>query len=162
MGRRFSESEQFRFGVAFQIALAMGTALRFVVIDRADVLDKEKRKFLTSLLVNSELHQAIVLAPSEEAPPSAKPQPTPQAPANAWDAGSVGLCGCRLHKALQPQAPTEWPGRGDLSIRTSAHEDSLSRHLSGRADFTANQGSDFDGGYFGNTLSIFLMSRSAH
>ena len=74
MGRRFSESEQFRFGVAFQIALAMGTGLRFVVIDRADVLDKEKRKFLTSLLVNSELDQAIVLATSEEAPPSVVPQ----------------------------------------------------------------------------------------
>ena len=42
--KHLSESEQFRFGVAFQIALAMVTGLRFVVIDRADVLDKEKRK----------------------------------------------------------------------------------------------------------------------
>jgi len=64
-----SESEQFRFGVAFQIALAMVTGLRFVVIDRADVLDKERRKMLTSLLLNSKLDQAIVLATSEEAPP---------------------------------------------------------------------------------------------
>src|SRR6266851_4894170 len=65
-----SESEQFRFGVAFQIALAMVTGLQFVVIDPADVLDKEKRKLLTSLLLNSKLDQAIVLATSEEAPPS--------------------------------------------------------------------------------------------
>ena len=60
--------------MAFQIALAMVTGLRFVVIDRADVLDKEKRKLLTSLLVNSGLDQAIVLATSEEAPPSVVPQ----------------------------------------------------------------------------------------
>jgi len=69
-----SESEQFRFGVAFQIALAMVTGLRFVVIDRADVLDKERRKMLTSLLLNSKLDQAIVLATSEDAPPSIIPQ----------------------------------------------------------------------------------------
>jgi hypothetical protein len=71
---QLSESEQFRFGVAFQIALAMVTGLRFVVIDRADVLDKEKRKMLTCLLVNSELDQAILLATIEEAPPSTVPQ----------------------------------------------------------------------------------------
>jgi len=66
-----SESEQFRFGVAFKIALAiaMVTGLQFVVIDRADVLGKEKRRMLTSLLLNSKFDQAIVLATSEEAPP---------------------------------------------------------------------------------------------
>ena len=72
--KHLSESEQFRFGVTFQSALAMVTGLRFVVIDRADLLDKEKRKLLTSLLVNSGLDQAIVLATSEEAPPSIAPQ----------------------------------------------------------------------------------------
>ena len=72
--KHLSESEQFRFGVAFQGALAMVTGLRFVVIDRADVLDKEKRKMLTSLLMNSKLDQAIVLATSEEVPPSIVPQ----------------------------------------------------------------------------------------
>ncbi len=72
--KHLSESEQFRFGVAFQISLAMVTGLRFVVIDRADLLDKEKRKMLTSLLLNSKLDQAIVLATSEDAPPSIVPQ----------------------------------------------------------------------------------------
>jgi DNA repair exonuclease SbcCD ATPase subunit len=66
--KHLSESEQFRFGVAFQIALAMVTGLRFVVIDRADLLDKERRKTLTGLLVNGGIDQAIVLATSEEAP----------------------------------------------------------------------------------------------
>src|SRR5713226_8432470 len=72
--KHLSESEQFRFGVAFQIALAIVTGLRFVVIDRADVLDKEKRKMLTSLLLNSKLDQAIVLATSDEVPPLGVPQ----------------------------------------------------------------------------------------
>jgi hypothetical protein len=72
--KHLSESEQFRFGVALQIALAMVMGLRFVVIDRADALDKERRKMLTGLLVNSGLDQAIVLATSEDAPPSAVPE----------------------------------------------------------------------------------------
>jgi DNA repair exonuclease SbcCD ATPase subunit len=71
--RQLSESEQLRFGVAFQIALAMVTGLRFVVIDRADVLDKERRKMLAGFLVNSVLDQAIVLATSEEAAPNLVP-----------------------------------------------------------------------------------------
>ena len=72
--KHLSESEQFRFGVAFQVALALVTGLRFVVIDRADLLDRERRKTLTGLLVNSALDQAIVLATSEEVPPSVVPQ----------------------------------------------------------------------------------------
>jgi len=72
--KQLSESERFRFGAAFQIALAIVTGLRFVVVDRADVLDKEKRKMLTSLLLNSELDQAIILATSDEAPPLSVPK----------------------------------------------------------------------------------------
>jgi len=72
--KQLSESERFRFGAAFQVALAMVGGLRFVVIDRADVLDKEKRKMLTGLLLNSELDQAIVLATSDEAPPLSVPK----------------------------------------------------------------------------------------
>jgi DNA repair exonuclease SbcCD ATPase subunit len=72
--KQLSESERFRFSVAFQIALAIVTGLRSVVIDRADVLDKDRRKLLTGLLMNSGLDQAIVLATSDEAPPSIVPQ----------------------------------------------------------------------------------------
>jgi DNA repair exonuclease SbcCD ATPase subunit len=72
--KHLSESEQFRFGVAFEIGLAMVTGLRFVVIDRADLLDKERRKTLTGLLVNGGLDQTMVLATSDDAPPSVVPQ----------------------------------------------------------------------------------------
>jgi len=64
----------FRFGIALQVALTMLMGLRFVVIDRADVLDKERRKMLTGLLLNSKLDQAIIPATSEEAPPSIVPK----------------------------------------------------------------------------------------
>jgi DNA repair exonuclease SbcCD ATPase subunit len=72
--KQLSESERFRFSIAFQIALAIVTGLRFVVIDRADVLDKDRRKLLTGLLMKSGLDQAIVLATSDEAAPSIVPQ----------------------------------------------------------------------------------------
>ena len=72
--KQLSESERFRFAVAFQIALATVTGVRFVVIDRADVLDRERRRMLTNLLVKSDLDQAIVLATSEEAEPAIVPE----------------------------------------------------------------------------------------
>lgn len=71
--KQLSESERFRFGIAFQLALATATGIRFVVIDRADVLDRTRRKMLTALLLNSEIEQAIVLATGEEPPPVSIP-----------------------------------------------------------------------------------------
>jgi hypothetical protein len=55
--KQLSESERFRFAIAFQLALAMATGIRFVVIDRADVLDRARRKMLTALLLSSEIDQ---------------------------------------------------------------------------------------------------------
>ena len=72
--KQLSESERFRFGVAFQIALATATGVRFVVIDRADVLDKERRRMLANLLMKSDLDQAIILATSEEPAPANVPE----------------------------------------------------------------------------------------
>jgi DNA repair exonuclease SbcCD ATPase subunit len=68
--RHLSESERFRFSIAIQLAVASATDIRFVVIDRADVLDKERRKLLTALLSSSNIEQAIVLATGEEGSPS--------------------------------------------------------------------------------------------
>ena len=72
--RQLSESERFRFGVAFQLAVATATGVRFTVIDRADVLDRHKRKLLTALLLSSDLEQAIVLATGEEDIPPQTPE----------------------------------------------------------------------------------------
>ena len=47
------------------------TGIQFVIIDRADALDKERRKLLTGLLLHSDVDQAIVLATGEEPPPKA-------------------------------------------------------------------------------------------
>jgi hypothetical protein len=72
--KQLSESERFRFGIAFQLALATATGFRFVVIDRADMLDTARRKALTALLLSSEIDQAIVLATGEEPPPLSIPR----------------------------------------------------------------------------------------
>jgi len=72
--KQLSESERFRFGIAFQLALATATGMRFVVIDRADVLDRPRRKVLTALLLSGEIEQAIVLATGEDALPSIVPE----------------------------------------------------------------------------------------
>ena len=72
--KHLSESERFRFSVAFQIVLATATGIRFIVIDRADILDNERRKLLTVLLSNSDVEQAITLAGSEKALPSIVPE----------------------------------------------------------------------------------------
>ena len=71
--KQLSESECFRFGIAFQIALAAVTGIRFVVIDRADVLDRPRRRELTALLLSNEIDQAIVLATGEEPAPLSVP-----------------------------------------------------------------------------------------
>lgn len=71
--KQLSESERFRFGIAFQFALATVTEVRFVVIDRADVLDRARRKVLTALLLNGQIDQAIVLATGEEPSPVSIP-----------------------------------------------------------------------------------------
>jgi len=71
--KQLSESERFRFGIAFQLALAVTTGIRFVVIDPADVLDKQRRKELTALLLKSDVDQAIVLATGEEPLPASIP-----------------------------------------------------------------------------------------
>lgn len=63
---QLSESEAFRFGVAFQIALAEATGVNLVVIDRADLLLPSTRPFLTSALMESNLDQAFVLAAQED------------------------------------------------------------------------------------------------
>jgi len=72
--RQLSESEQFRFGIALQVAVAIATGVGFVVIDRADALDTESRRMLTGLLMTSGLHQAIILATGEDAPSATLPE----------------------------------------------------------------------------------------
>jgi hypothetical protein len=89
--KHLSESERFRFSVAFQIALATVSGIRFIVIDRADVLDKERRKLLTRMLVENDLDQGIVLATGEEPPPVVVPQGV-----KFIDLGSLGNVG-RIH-----------------------------------------------------------------
>lgn len=62
---QLSESEQYRFSIAFQIALAEATGVNFVVIDRSDMLLPAVRSQLARALDESSLDQAIVLCAGE-------------------------------------------------------------------------------------------------
>jgi DNA repair exonuclease SbcCD ATPase subunit len=63
--RTLSKSERYRFAIAFQVALAMHTGFRFVVIDETDMLDGQGRGGLMQKIVNSDLDQAILLGTDE-------------------------------------------------------------------------------------------------
>ena len=68
--KTLSESERFQFAIAFQVALAMTTDIKLVVIDGADLFDEAGRGALFPLLLESGLDQAIIMATDErmEAP----------------------------------------------------------------------------------------------
>lgn len=69
---QLSESEAFRFAVAFQIALAEATHSPLVVIDRSDVLLPSLRPLLSTAVLNSSVEQIFILVAAEnpmEAPP---------------------------------------------------------------------------------------------
>jgi DNA repair exonuclease SbcCD ATPase subunit len=57
-----SESEQWRFSVAFQVAIAKVSGLGFVVLDRADVLVGENRAKLMEAVATAGLEQVFILA----------------------------------------------------------------------------------------------------
>jgi hypothetical protein len=62
-----SKSQKYRFSAAFQVALAITTGFRFVLIDESDIYDNEGRKNLFRALMNAELDQVVVLGTSEVA-----------------------------------------------------------------------------------------------
>lgn len=73
---QLSESERFRFGVALQVALAQATGVGLVVVDRADVLDRETRRGLNAMLLEAARAgvQSLVLATSTEGAPASAPE----------------------------------------------------------------------------------------
>ncbi|HEV8189472.1 MAG TPA: AAA family ATPase [Pyrinomonadaceae bacterium] len=57
---QLSESESYRLGIAFAVAIAQWTGLRFLIADAADILDKYDKWNLAQALLESDLDQAIV------------------------------------------------------------------------------------------------------
>jgi DNA repair exonuclease SbcCD ATPase subunit len=69
-----SESERLRFGIAFQVALAIHLAVGFVVIDQMDMLDQSSRKVLFNQLYQEErIEQAVLLLTDEKQEAPAAP-----------------------------------------------------------------------------------------
>jgi len=63
--KHLSESQRYRFATAFQVALAIVSGFKFVIVDRADIYDTAGRNSLFAALNSGELDQAIVLATDE-------------------------------------------------------------------------------------------------
>jgi DNA repair exonuclease SbcCD ATPase subunit len=63
-----SESERWRFSLAFQVALAKVSGINLVVCDRADVLDAENRGVMGRTALDCGLDQVIILATAEAKP----------------------------------------------------------------------------------------------
>ena len=72
--KQLSESEAYRFGIAFQIALAEATGANFAIIDRSDMLTADARRELAGALLESGLEQAIVLCTSTDPLPAKAPE----------------------------------------------------------------------------------------
>jgi len=61
-----SKSQRYRFGVAFQVALAVFSGFRFVVVDEADIYDKAGKAGLLEAVKTGGIAQAIVLATNDD------------------------------------------------------------------------------------------------
>lgn len=60
-----SESEQYQFAIAFQVALARTSGLLFVIVDATEIFDAAGRKAMMLGLLAAQLDQIIVLATDE-------------------------------------------------------------------------------------------------
>lgn len=60
-----SKSERYRFSVALQMALAVFTGFKFVIVDESDIFDSLGRRTLFTALTSGQLDQAIVLGTDE-------------------------------------------------------------------------------------------------
>ena len=65
----YSQSEQFRLGIAIQLAIAQMSGLSFAVVDALDQLDAENRKIVGSMLFQCPLEQVVILATREPSVP---------------------------------------------------------------------------------------------
>lgn len=65
----WSESEQFRIGIALQLAIAELSGLSFAVVDRMDMLLVKERNAVTKMLMQSPVEQIIIIAARETEQP---------------------------------------------------------------------------------------------
>lgn len=69
----YSESEQFRIGIAIQLAVAVVSGVGFAIIDRIDMLDAANRAKVGQMLTDAPVEQIFMLAtrePNVELPPN--------------------------------------------------------------------------------------------
>jgi hypothetical protein len=64
--KHLSKSQRYRFALAFQVALAIFSGFRFVIVDEADIYDSNGKAGLFASIDSGELDQAIVMATNED------------------------------------------------------------------------------------------------
>lgn len=64
--KHLSKSQRYRFALAFQVALAIFSGFRFVIVDEADIYDSAGKSGLFAAIDSGELDQAIVMATNED------------------------------------------------------------------------------------------------
>lgn len=95
----YSESEQYRIGVAIQLAIAMLSGLKFAIVDELDLLDEANRNLMAGMLLTCPLDQVIILAKREVG----QPLPVlPQMPGR--------MVAYRLHKEVERSVVVERQG----------------------------------------------------
>jgi hypothetical protein len=65
----YSKSEQFRIGIALQLAIAMLSGLGIAVIDELDMLDHQNRTLVTQMVLQAPLDQVFVIGTREPGTP---------------------------------------------------------------------------------------------
>jgi DNA repair exonuclease SbcCD ATPase subunit len=63
----YSESEQFRLGIAIQLAIASLSGLSFAIIDRMDMLDVKNRNLAAKMILAAPVDQVFMLSTREPA-----------------------------------------------------------------------------------------------
>lgn len=62
----YSKSEQYRIGIAIQLAIAAVSGLSFAIVDEVDMLDANNRMLLTKMIMTAPLEQVIILSTRED------------------------------------------------------------------------------------------------
>ena len=63
--KHLSKSQRYRFSTAFQVALALVSGFKFVIVDESDIYDADGRAGLFEALLDSGLDQVIVMGTDE-------------------------------------------------------------------------------------------------
>jgi hypothetical protein len=87
--QHLSKSQRYRFAAAFQVALAVISGFKFVIVDEADIFDANGRQGLFDALFSGVLDQAIIMSTDERTEVPSVPGAVFYRLDNAAEAGTI-------------------------------------------------------------------------